>query len=94
MRAGAGRAMLGGTSYLHQAILAFINPMVSSSFFVCAKTWEEKSCLQRKRLFVEWTAGPYTAENSYLLSVEYLPLHAGWTTLRFRASVGQQLRTT
>lgn len=69
------------TSYLHQAILAFTNPMVSSSFFfVCAKTWEEKSCLQRKRLFVEWTAGPYTAENSYLLSVEYLPLHAG---LRF-----------
>lgn len=47
---------------------------------MCAKTWEEKSCLQRKRLFVEWTAGPYTAENSYLLSVEYLPLHAG---LRF-----------
>lgn len=47
---------------------------------MCAKTWGEKSCLQRKRLFVEWTAGPYTAENSYLLSVEYLPLHAG---LRF-----------
>lgn len=47
---------------------------------MCAKTWEEKSCLQRKRLLVGWTAGPYTAENSYLLSVEHLPLHA---VLRF-----------
>lgn len=75
-----GQSYAVGTFYLHQAILAFTNPMVSSFFFVCAKTWEEKSCLQPKRLSVEWTAGPYTAENSYLLSVEYLPLHAG---LRF-----------